>query len=133
MIQLITMDGVKAACCKAYKENRLIAQDPAPSDYGYQLLGSDDTVRVCAIGAALDDEAIEKINELGLHSCTISSPRKSITLSEEIRIELAFSWDENEKEDLMEIQLAHDEWLGNVRDDEYPSISEREFKRVIGL
>lgn len=129
MTQLITVDEVKVACRKAYKENRLIAQDPKFSVYGYQLLGSDDVIRVCAIGAALNDEAIETICEKSLQWCTISNPTgisgESITS--------AFHWNEDEKMDLMEIQLAHDEWLGNVRDDEYPSISEREFKRVIGL
>ena len=125
MTQLITVNEVKAACRKAYVEKRLLAQDPDPSAYGYRILGDDGVVRVCAIGAVLNDGTLNAIDARGQHSRTISNSYSYAGY--------AFSWDEAEALDLIVIQQAHDHWLRDVMGGEGSIIAERNFMIMIGL
>ena len=125
MTQHITLEEVKIACRTAYAEKRLLAQDPNSMAYGYRITGCDGVVRVCAIGAVLNDGTLNAIDARGLHSRTISSSHSSD--------DHAFCWNEEEKMDLMEIQRSHDHWLRDVMDGEDSGFVEKYFMKKIGL
>lgn len=127
MTQHITVEEVKAACRTAYKEKRLIAQDPDPVPYGYRISGSDGVVRVCAIGAVLNEGTLNVIDTRGLHSRTIFSSYGSG------KGDHAFSWNHDEKEDLIAIQRSHDYWLRDGMGREGSSLAEKDFMEKIGL
>ena len=104
MIQNITLVEVKAAASKAYKENRLLAQSVGP--YGYRITCVDGVSRVCAIGAVLSEASLDKIEAADLHTSTISEHG-------EVFSEI-FEFSNDELDDLVAIQDAHDCWLTSV-------------------
>ncbi len=113
MTQHITLAEVKAACRKAYKEERLLAQDPTIPDYAYKRVSADGIERCCAIGTVLNDESLNLIMAAGLHNCTINNPSHR---GNDASLKDVISWDVDEQKQLGTIQVFHDEWLGRVRD-----------------
>ena len=126
MTQHITLKEVEAACRTAYKENRLIAQGPTSIDYGYQVLGEDKVVRVCAIGAALTDETLEVISTKKLQQVPIGAIIRET--------ESLISWDADDFQELVHIQQCHDRWLDDMRNgNQRVEHTKSVFKQVIGL
>ncbi len=129
MTQHITLEGVKAACRKAYEEDRLLAQSSGPGEYGYRMLDDDGKERCCAIGAALTLETLDSIEEANCQTHTIKHPQGMIA---DHSLRNHFSWDREEDSDLRDIQQAHDNWMGRVSIDIADGVmAEQFFKGLI--
>ncbi len=98
-LQHITLAETKAACRKAHAEGRLLAQAEWHSPYGYRI-----GTLVCAIGAVLDNETLDAMdNNPDIRHITLGTlPSK---LSD------YFTWDNEEYDDLSRLQTLHDKWL----------------------
>lgn len=96
--QHITLKGIKQASKKAYDEDRLLAQSGERA-YGYRI-----GKFVCAIGAGLNSETLDRIDQDCRGNNTVStSPGENL-------IENYFTFSENDREGLCKLQDAHDEW-----------------------
>ncbi len=95
-IQHITLAGVKSACRLAHAEGRLAAQNTAeyPSYYYRNSAGYG-----CAIGVALTQETVDKMDS---QNWTIGIDGEELAQ--------CFSWPGTENEELVAIQIAHDNW-----------------------
>jgi hypothetical protein len=115
--QALTLEGVKAACREAYRNDELLAQDPKNEACRYVHEG-----RRCAIGVALSDETLRIIAERGLMTSPITELDTLGIVTVEDRSEL--HWIEH-------IQGLHDAWVTgwHVKSRGW----EDEFKREIDL
>ena len=102
-IKHITLEQVKVACLKAYREGRLIAQTPHEADYGYRDTGKDGVIRVCAIGAVLSEDVLDEIDILGWNAHGIITQRDDL--------KKLFDWEDDEQAELRLIQDTHDAWF----------------------
>jgi len=94
-LQHITLAEVRAACIKAYDENRLAAQNIDHSDMSYYYKRGKNG---CAIGVALTLETSNLI------------PQTTMTLKDSPNLKEAFTWNDDDFEELSRIQTAHDGW-----------------------
>jgi hypothetical protein len=117
----ITLEGVKKACREYHAKGMLLAQQKpgASVRYGYRVHR-----RRCAIGAALDGSTLDKITRKGLHAETIKSAVKN-------QVDLPFEWSKDEEEALIDIQVAHDNWLSFVEDSHDGDVFEEQFLELI--
>ncbi len=102
-MQTLKLAEVKAAALKAYNEGRLLAQNAkvTANAYGYEIV-CDGTSYVCAIGAALNREALDQIEDgnfqqKSLRAVLAQLPEFIACSAEEGRV-------------LCQIQNAHDVW-----------------------
>ena len=102
-MQTLRLTEVKAAALKAYAEGRLLAQNAKVTEgcYGYEVV-RDGVPYVCAIGAALNREALDRIEDgafqqKSLRAVLAKLPEFIACSAEEGRV-------------LCQIQNAHDVW-----------------------
>jgi hypothetical protein len=112
MPQHITLEEVKVACRKAYAAGTLLAQNKDQSRDCVYRSG----VYKCAIGVALNDATLDKITTKEHNRSKINdySIRKFIQI------------DDDELDQIVEIQLAHDNWMRK-------SSCEEAFKQAVGI
>ncbi len=102
-MQTLRLIEVKAAALKAYAEGRLLAQNSKATEgaYGYEVV-RDGAPYVCAIGAALNREALDRIEDYAFQQ---KSLRAILAKLPEF-----IACSDAERKVLCQIQTAHDVW-----------------------
>ena len=129
MIQTITAVEACRAARKAYNEGRLLAQcdtvAPSTISYGYEV-DITGTKFVCAIGACLNRDSLDAIEESDGQLTTIESDRGGF------KYILDFAYDDYPI--LCDLQRTHDHWLMVRREGRSPdriAVAEEGFLIVI--
>lgn len=102
-MQTLRLAEVKAAALKAYNEGRLLAQNAKVTEgaYGYEIV-CNGTPYVCAIGAALNREALDQIEGEAFQQKSLRA------VVDKLPDYIACTHDEGAV--LSQIQNAHDVW-----------------------
>ena len=108
--QHITFEEARSAAALAYKNKRLMAQSDH-AEYAYEYDGY-----VCAIGACLNRDTLDRIEKDGAASSTIFKPATKEMDSRTEHILDYISFDESDRAGLHLLQLAHDQWFSIVLD-----------------
>lgn len=104
MLQHINLAEVKIAARKAYDAGNLLAQHPEKATYFYRRADI-----CCAIGACLTPETLAIIDDNGFE-CEVV---QAVDYGD--GVDSAFTMSESEREYIIDIQSAHDQWANAVR------------------
>jgi len=107
-MQTITLEQVKEAARKAYEAGTLTAQLSPDNAYCKYHIGN----ARCAVGACLTDETLKEIDKRGINAQHVGM----VIAKGVVAVE-----NPDEVQEIVSIQVAHDNWCQEVQAENYPA------------